>query len=176
MAKRRNITKSKRHAAKTALLIVGEGPDDQAFIKYMNQVFSKEGSDIRATIQKESGGSPGNIITNAIRKNKAVEFDQRFIVLDSDIAVEPAAQKRAKEKGYTLIFWRPQCLEGALLTVLGENVTQIETSQQLKQRLQSKLSGHHTESDAYSNLFTKDILTTTDNKSIKYLRDILIGK
>lgn len=176
MAKHRNITKPKRHVAKTTLVIVGEGPDDKAFVKHMNQVFSKEGSDIRASIQKASGGSPGNVITHAIRKNKQREFNQRFIVLDSDIAVEPAAQKLAKEKDYTLIFWHPQCLEGTLLTVLGENVTQTETSQQLKQRLQPKLSGHHTESDAYANLFTKDILTTTDNESIKHLRDILIGK
>lgn len=166
---------SKRLSSKTTLLIVGEGPDDQAFVRHMNQVFKDESSGIRANIHKESGGSPGNIISNTVRKYKNSDFDQRYIVMDSDIEIETASRKKAERHGYTIILWAPHCLEGALLDVLGEAVGRHESSRDLKQRLQPRLSGDHTKAQSYSALFPKPILENTTNSSVVAVKQALIG-
>ncbi|AMQ89118.1 hypothetical protein [Marinobacter sp. LQ44] len=59
---------------------------------------------------KQSGGSPGNIITNAARKYGHLPFDQRFFVLDSDIPISQQDHDKAKKHGYHIILWSPICL------------------------------------------------------------------
>lgn len=173
MAKRKHARNKPRHIAKTTLLVVGEGPDDQAFIKHMNQQFKAEGTNIRPTIMKESGGSPGNIIANTTRKYRDSDYDKRYIVLDSDIPIDTSSRKLAQKKGYEIILWSPICLEGALLETLNEIVTPSETSQQLKRRLHPMLWTHHTEIKAYSKLFPKAVLEVSRNKSIQTVRSVL---
>lgn len=175
MERKNRLGKSQRHVTKTTLLVVGEGPDDQAFIKHMSQTFRTESKHTRSTIMKESGGSPGNIITNTVRKYRDGDYDKRYIVLDSDVPVDSASQKRAKQAGYDIILWSPLCLEGALLDTLNETVQPYETSQQLKQRLQPKLCANHTDPQAYSVLFTKSVLEASHNTSIKKVRLILLN-
>ncbi|GGX46266.1 hypothetical protein [Saccharospirillum salsuginis] len=176
MGARRKRQRPLRHAAKTALLVVGEGPDDQAFIKHMNRVFRDDSTGIRATVQKESGGSPENIIANTLRKYKNGAYERRFIVLDSDVPVSDASQKEAEKKGYTLILWAPLCLEGALLDVLGESFRPGETSQSMKDRLHPRLKAHHTEPEAYEDLFPKPVLADTTNESVVSVRKALTGQ
>ncbi|WP_210433182.1 hypothetical protein [Vreelandella massiliensis] len=166
MARKRSQRNPNRHVIKTALLIVGEGPDDQAFIKHMHQQLRQRHSGIKAKIEKQSGGSPGNIIDNATRKYAHQDFDQRFIVLDADIPPSQQERDKARKNGYSLIFWAPTCLEGALLDSLGERVNAHETAQQLKDRLHPRLNGDHTRPDAYTALFPKAVLEKTTNKSV----------
>lgn len=179
MARKRRPVFKKRSVEKTTLLIVGEGPDDQAFIKHMNQELQSSAANRRAaSIKKESGGSPGNIITNAARKYRDQGFDRRILVMDSDLPIEPASLKKAKGYGYEIILWKPQCLEGTLLDVLDERVGKHETSQQLKKRLYQKyprLEKAHTEQDAYSPIFTRPVLMATKNGSAAEVRSVLIG-
>ncbi|SEJ54044.1 hypothetical protein SAMN04244579_04742, partial [Azotobacter beijerinckii] len=40
----RKIQRKSRHAVLTTLLVVGEGPDDRAFISHMKQLFCPRGS------------------------------------------------------------------------------------------------------------------------------------
>lgn len=166
----------RRHVVKTALLIVGEGPDDQAFVKHMNRVFREDSPGIRASINKESGGSPGNVIANTTRKYKNDDYDHRFIVLDSDIPIDATSRQLAEKHGYAIILWEPQCLEGALLDVLGEPIQPAETSQNLKARLHPMLDAHHTEPEAYASRFTKPVLTEATNSSIVSVRKALTGR
>lgn len=174
MARKHPQRKQKRQVIKTALLIVGEGPDDQAFIKHMRQQLLQRHSGIKATIEKQSGGSPGNIIENATRKYQSQDFDQRFIVLDADIPPSQQERDKARKNGYSLIFWAPICLEGALLDVLGEGVNAHETAQQLKNRLHPQLNGAHTHPDAYTELFPKEVLEKTPNASVVAVKRALV--
>lgn len=176
MARKPRRVVRNRSAVKTTLLIVGEGPDDQAFIKHMNQTLRSEISDQRATIQKESGGSPGNIIANAARKYSHQDFDRRIFVMDSDLPIEPASRKKAEDSGYEIILWKPQCLEGVLLDLLDERVGDHETSQQLKKRLYRqypKLEKYHTEPKAYAEIFPKPVLVSAKNDSVVALHSVL---
>ena len=123
-------------AQHTTLLVIGEGADDQAFINHMKGLYCPRGCGRSAKIEAGDGGSPGNIITTAIRAFKGVDYDRRFLVLDSDIPPSAAEVKQARSAGYQIILWSPQCLEGALLEVRGERVGEHETSQGLIPRWQ----------------------------------------
>lgn len=174
MARKRISSQSHRQPLKTTLLVVGEGPDDSAFITHVNRVF-RDAIHKKATIKPESGGSPGVIITNATRKYLHRDFDKRLFVLDADIPPDAASIKLASQHGFHIILWSPQCLEGALLDVLGEHINAHETSQDLKARLHPRLAGHHTDPSAYEVLFPKDVLEAAKNQSVVDIRTALIS-
>ncbi|MBE0462298.1 MAG: hypothetical protein ACTIDY_02525 [Halomonadaceae bacterium] len=176
MARKHASRKRPQHqASQTTLLVVGEGPDDQAFIKHMyGQLRASQA--IRPKIEKQSGGSPGNIIDNAARKYAHQDFDQRFIVLDSDVAISQQERDKARKQGFRLILWSPTCLEGALLEVLGERVNDHETAQQLKARLHPQLAAHHTEPGAYAVLFSRPVLQAATNASVIEVGRALTGQ
>lgn len=174
MARKRTQRHHPRQVSKTTLLIVGEGPDDQAFIKHMNQLFRAENTGVKPSIEKQSGGSPGNIITNAARKYGHLPFDQKFFVLDSDVPISQQDYDKAKKHGYQIILWTPVCLEGTLLDVLGEAVDENAPALSLKKRLHPRLDGPHTDSRAYKPLFSKTILEKSENQSIIDVRTALL--
>ena len=169
MAKRRVVQK-------TTLLVIGEGADDQAFINHMKGLYCPRGSGRTAKVVAGDGGSQGNIITTAIRTFNGVDYDRRFLVLDSDIPPTAAEAKQAHRAGYQIILWSPQCLEGALLEVLDERVGEHETSQMLKGRLHPRLAGPHTSVAAYGPLFSKPVLDATSNRSVSEVRAVLQGE
>lgn len=163
-------------AQQTTLLVVGEGPDDKAFISHMKQLFCPRGCGVSVKVEAQDGGSPGNIISNAIRSYASPDYNQRFLLLDADVPPSAVEYKRARAAGYEIILWRPQCLEGALLEALDERVQAHETSQQLKARLHPRLAGRHTEPAAYAELFTRQVLDAERNAAVAELRQILLGQ
>ncbi|MGP9676874.1 MULTISPECIES: hypothetical protein [unclassified Halomonas] len=174
MARKRPLRQQNRQSSKTTLLIVGEGADDQAFIKNMHQMCRTDHSDIRPKIEKQSGGSPGNIIDNVTRKYSHQAFDQRFIVLDADVPLSQQERDRARKHGYQIILWAPVCLEGALLEVLGERVDENEVATSLKRRLHPLLDGPHTDSKAYRCLFSRAVLEQATNESVVSVKKVII--
>ncbi|MDR5874312.1 hypothetical protein [Vreelandella gomseomensis] len=173
MARKHTTRKRPRQVSQTTLLIVGEGADDQAFIKHMHQQLRSPQSCIKPRIEKQSGGSPGNIIDNAARKYDSQDFDRRFIVLDADVPLTQQQRDKARKQGFRLILWSPTCLEGALLETLDERVNDHETAQQLKDRLHPRLAAHHTEPAAYAGLFPRPVLQAATNASVVDVRSAL---
>lgn len=167
---KRSIRQSRHAVLHTTLLVVGEGADDRAFVSHMKALFCPRNSGLRVRVEAGDGGSAGNVITNAIRSYRSEAYDRRLLLLDTDLPPTPAERKRAEQHGYEVILWKPQCLEGALLDVLGEAVGTHETSQQLKQRLHPRLAGRHTEPAAYAALFPHELLAATGNPAIAQLR------
>lgn len=167
--------KKEKQTKFTTLLVVGEGQDDQAVIKHINQEYRNDNAAIKPSIEKQSGGSPGNIITNAARKYEHIAYDRRYIVLDSDVAIPQQDRDKARKHGYDIILWWPTSLEGALLDVLNEQVLPHETSQQLKTRLHPRLDGKPDQPASYRGLFPKPVLEQSDNDSINRIRDVLLG-
>lgn len=164
MAKRKT-----RAVLKSTLLIVGEGAADKAFIDHLKQTLEIKSS---VKVKAGDGGSPGNIITHAIRVHQGPAYDRRLLVLDSDIPVSAQEHKTAAQAGYEILLWSPVCLEGVLLEVLQESVCTHETSQDLKKRLHPRLDGSSTDSKAYKKLFPKPCLENASNIS---LLDLLRG-
>ena len=169
------MARSKRVTRSTTLLVVGEGADDKAFIDYMKQLFCPRNCGRTAKIEAGDGGSAGNVIENAIRSFKSIDYDRRILVLDSDLPPTIEQEKRPQRNGYCIILWSPQSLEGALLDVLGEKVGDYESSQKLKQRLHPRLAGKHTTPSAYRILFPLSVLEQTHNVSVSQVRATLKG-
>ena len=117
-------------------------------------------------VEAGDGGSAGVVISNAIRSFKHIDYDKRYIVLDSDLPPTSAEYKKALKEKYTIILWSPMCLEGMLLDTLKQKVNKTETSQHLKKRLQPQLSGPHTDAKSYAKLFTKQCVIDSSNQSL----------
>lgn len=170
---KRAVRKGPRNLMRSTLLVVGEGADDRAFITHMKQLYCPRDSGMSVKVEAGDGGSPGNVITHAIRKYQGKDYDRRLFVLDADLPPDEADYKRATKEGYEIILWQPQCLEGALLDSLGEPVGEHESSQELKARLHPRLDGRHTDASAYATLFTRQILDTGRNVTVTQVRKAL---
>jgi len=170
---KRTARKGPRNLMRSTLLVVGEGADDRAFITHMKKLYCPRDSGISVKVEAGDGGSPGNVITHAIRKYQGKDYDRRLFLLDADLPPDEADYKRATKQGYQIILWQPQCLEGALLDTLGEPVAQHESSQQLKARLHPRLDGKHTDDSAYATLFTRQILDAGQNAAVTQVRKAL---
>lgn len=151
----------------TTLLVVGEGQDDKAFLEHLKSLFCPRRCGKKVTIERGNGGSPWNIIEHAIRKNMNKSFDQKIILIDEDVPPNDSSIKKAKKNKFSIIIWRPQCLEGALLETLGEKVTEGMKSCRLKKLLHPRLNGCHTDKAAYAELFTQEVVEGTTNESIQ---------
>ena len=166
--------KKRRTVAQTTLLVVGEGADDKAFISHMKGLFyQRQPGQKGPKIEAGDGGSADVIITNSLRTYRNAAYNRKLLVLDSDLPPSQPKVKKAKEGGFEIILWKPQCLEGALLDVLGEPVKAHETSQNLKTRLHPQLAGHHTKPESYGNLFTKAVLEATQNTSVMAVKQAI---
>jgi len=171
----RTARKRRRSVMRSTLLVVGEGADDWAFISHMKELYCPRNSGLSVKVEPGDGGSPGNVITHAIRAHKNKDYDRRLFLLDADLPPSDAERKRAAAAGYEIILWQPQCLEGALLETLGEPVRGHETSRQLKARLHPRLAGRHTDAAAYAVPFPRPVLDATGNLSIVSLRTALLS-
>ena len=163
------MSKHKKRAVRRAtLLVVGEGPHDKAFLKHMQNIYDRRDSDQKVTLDSADGGSPRDIIKTVISKYRNAEFDQVFILLDSDVTITQQDRDLARKKKIVLLESTPICLEGMLLEVLGMQVPSSNTA--CKNRLHPKLAGHPARPEAYELLFNKPVLDETTKHQIVTLR------
>ena len=125
----------------------------------------------KVTIDSADGGSPYDIINSVVRKHRHTDFDRRFVLLDSDVNIEPRDCELARKNRIVLIESKPVCLEGMLLDILGERVPR--TNQACKDALHSLLSGKPTIASSYADIFTKDLLDNTEKEQIIILREVI---
>ena len=169
MAKR----KPTRSVNKTTLLVMGEGEHDKAFLSHMKAIYHERHSGSKIKLDFSSGGSPHDIIKDTVKKNHHVGYDQIFILMDSDVPVNQQDIKVAKDSGITILYSKPLCLEGMLLSVLGQNTP--HTAQKCKSALHPQLSDNPALPKSYEPLFAKPVLDQSIHATIKDLR-LLLGK
>ena len=162
---------SKGKAKLATLLIVGEGPEDEAFLKYMKRLYDRRDSGQRITINAATGGSPGDIIDEAIRRHRNTDFDRRYVLLDSDIPISKDDRDFADDNNIELIESAPHCLEGMLLEILGQPIPR--TNKRCKSILHPQLDREPTSHEAYSTLFPRKVLDKTTKEQIVTLRQII---
>ena len=168
MAKRKSRTVNK-----TTLLVMGEGEHDKAFLSPMKGIYHERRSGSKITLDFSSGESPHDIIKDTVKKNHHVGYDQIFILMDSDVPVNQQDIKVAKDSGITILYSKPLCLEGMLLSVLGQNTP--HTAQKCKSALHPQLSDNPALPKSYEPLFAKPVLDQSLHATIKQLR-ALLGK
>ncbi len=102
-------------------LAYGEGPTEEALMRYINSKYAKK-NETRIVITNGGGGGPHSVIDHAIRQVKAFDFNEKFILLDSDMPISEKYQAKIKQYDFRVYFSSP-CLEGLLLTILGHNIS-----------------------------------------------------
>lgn len=170
MAKR----KPTRLVNKTTLLVMGEGEHDKAFLSHMKGIYYERHSGSKITLDFSSGGSPHDIIKDTVKKSRHVDYDQKFILMDSDVPVKQQDIKAAKDSGIAILYSEPLCLEGMLLSILAQSIP--NTAQKCKSMLHPKLSDNPALSKSYEPLFAKPVLDKTTHNTVVTLRSLLSSK
>jgi len=160
----------KKRLKLASLIIVGEGPHDKAFLSHMKDLYDARSTGQKIKIETADGGSPKDIIRSAI-KNTHINYDRRYVLMDSDIPLSEQDTKYAKKNKIIIIQSSPTCLEGMLLEILGQNPP--ITNLKCKSKLHPQLSGEPTEKSSYSQKFTKTVLDSSPKSQIIDLRKIM---
>ena len=161
--------KPKRSLLST-LIIVGEGAHEKAFLSHLKTLYSAN-TDQKVKIDSADGGSPQDIVRTAVKKSKHIGYDRKFILMDSDIAIDDTTKKLAKDNNITIILSEPLCLEGMLLNLLG--ITVPDTSKKCKAILHPKLDGNAADKSSYIRLIDKKLLEASKIEQIVLLLQIL---
>jgi len=164
--------KPKRSLLST-LIIVGEGAHEKAFLSHLKALYSAN-TDQKVKIDSADGGSPQDIVRTAVKKSRHIDYDRKFILMDSDIVVDDAAKKLAKDNNITIILSEPLCLEGMLLKLLGINAP--DTSKKCKALLHPKLDGNPADKNSYVRLINRGLLEVSEIEQIVLLLKILENK
>lgn len=170
MAKR----KTTRSVNKTTLLVMGEGEHDKAFLSHMKGIYHERRSGSKVTLDFSSGGSPHDIIKDTVKKSRHVDYDQKFILMDSDVPVKPEDIKVAKDSDINILYSKPLCLEGMLLSILAQSIP--NTAKKCKSVLHPQLSDNPALSTSYEPLFAKPVLDKTNHATVVTLRSLLGSK
>lgn len=68
----------------STLIIVGEGTHEKAFLSHLKTLYSAN-TNQKVKIDSADGGSPQDIVKTAVKKSRHIEYDRKFILMDSDI-------------------------------------------------------------------------------------------
>ena len=139
----------------------------------MRGIYYNRNSGVKITLDFSSGGSPHDIIKDTVKKTKHTDYDKRFILMDEDIAIKQQDYDIAKKEDIVILQSVPVCLEGMLLTILGEYIVSMSNAQKCKSKLHPKLSGNLVNPKSYHPLFKKQILDETNHTTIQELQKIL---
>lgn len=118
----RNIVGHQRRT-KIAILLVGEGPTERAFLRYIQEIYISRDSDIAVKVECGFGGSPNCVIERAMRLRANREYDRCFVVIDEDRLgeVDDKLRKRMKTRPPIGILPVKPCIEGLFLAILNHN-------------------------------------------------------
>ena len=163
-----------RKISKTTLLVIGEGAHDTAFLNHLKSLYDARESGQKVKIESGDGGSPHDLIKNTLKKISHLSYDRVVIFLDSDVEIKESDKIEAKRHRITLILSEPVCLEGYLLKLLNRKVP--HTADQCKSILHKLLSGSPTNPQSYASIFTKEIIDSSEDKTLIQLKNILSNK
>ncbi len=120
MMARCHPNRKKPRVAKRALLMVGEGPTEKAFLTHLKALYETRDSGFSIKIENAHGGSPECIIDRARKLSQMRAYDAILLVMDTD-RPWPGARQRGQGFGRSKVYFigtRP-CIEGLLLNILG---------------------------------------------------------
>lgn len=123
-------------APKITVFAFGEGKTEDAFLKYIKSLYGRRPG-IFIKVNCGSGKSPKIVLDQAIR-NGALQYDRRFIFLDTDVVWKQEVKDKAKIKKIELIPSTP-CTEGFLLSLIEPNFNStIHSSKECKRLFHKK--------------------------------------
>lgn len=145
----------KRRAIRHTVLLVGEGKTEWALLRHIRSLYISRGRGVSVKILNAHGGGPDQVVDYAIRQRENAAYNHVAVLLDTDLEMSAAAQKRARLKKIQIIGSTP-CIEGLLLKILNEPVPY--TCAECKARITKLLAFRLTIPDNYRTNFPKEYL------------------
>jgi hypothetical protein len=151
---------SKSRPQKQTLLLVGEGYDEEAFLKYLKSQLVGRHSGLEVKIKNAKGKGAKHVIDWTIRQAKQAEYDVVAALLDTDTDWTPAVQKQARAKKIIVLTSEP-CFEAMLLRLIG--VTPEIDSKKLKKQFEPYVNNAAAVAEHYDQYFNPDFLRSKRN-------------
>lgn len=126
---------------KKTMVFVGEGEAEKAFLLHIKSLYGV--GSLKLTIKSAGGKGPDNVINDAISTLENSKCDRVAVLLDTDLPWPSKLVKEAKALDIELIDSTP-CLEGLLLTVLGQRHSTPSDNKTCKKSLHPQLAGKET--------------------------------
>lgn len=99
-----------RQVKRSTLLIVGEGAHEKAFLDHMKLLYDTRTNGQKLKIDAADGGSPLSILKWAKRRYQHVDYNKKYLLLDSDIVISPQTNRLARQCKISLLYSTPICL------------------------------------------------------------------
>ena len=147
------MSKSRRQK-QTSLLVV-EGYDEEAFLKYLKAQLVGREAGLEVKIKNAKGKGAKHVIEWTIRQAKQAEYDVVAALLDTDTDWTPTVKKQAKSKKIVVLESDP-CFEAMLLRLHG--VTPEIDSKRLKRQFEPYVNEASGLPESYSVCFHPDFL------------------
>ena len=144
-----------RRVAHHTVLLVGEGKTEWAFLSHIKFLYISRGCGVSVKIRNAHGRGPDQVVDYAIKQRRNAAYDRGVVLLDTDLEMSTAAQKRAKSKKIQIVGSTP-CIEGLLLKILNKPVP--DTCIECKARVARLHPGQLTIPDSYQEKFPKIVL------------------
>jgi hypothetical protein len=145
--------------ARETILLVGEGADEEAFLKHIKNLAQVRGTDRAYKVQSATGGSPLDVLDWTLKQTQIAHYDEVHILLDNDTIVsggyELAIQRYKEVHEFEILISR-ECLEDLLLRAARAKGNR---SRSLKWRLESLLGTNSaTDPSSYVDKFGISVL------------------
>lgn len=147
-------------ASKT-LLIVCEGYNEEAFLKYLSPRLAPRGCGLKVTIKNARGKSAKHIVGVAKSQSASFAYDTVAVMLDTDTDWSESIAATAKSNKIIAITSEP-CFEALMLRVIGKPATGDASS--LKKTFAIYVKNDACVSQNYAANFGIEILVATQNK------------
>ena len=141
--------------AQKTLLIVGEGYNEQAFLKHLRPILAPRGCGLTVTVKNAGGKTAKHIIEWTIRQTANAAYDHVAVMLDTDTDWCEAIAKLAKDHNITVLTSEP-CFEALLLRVIGKPLNGDAVT--LKKEFAKYVNNDAMRSENYSEHFDKQKL------------------
>ena len=149
-----------RKSNKTVLIVV-EGETEEAFAGHLKRLYYQRGLPLSVSIKNAHGYGPQGVIDKIKSVAQTADFDVRFAVLDTDIALLPAQTTWFKKQKVSLIFSTP-AIDATLLSILGKQAPAVTSA--CKSELKRLAPGDPTDTRYYEKYFPLPVLESTRSK------------
>ena len=164
-------TQQRRHT----IFIYCEGKTDRLFVQHLKDLYILRGVK-QVYLKRGTGGDLSTYISETVKNAQVRDFDEKYIVLDSNGKKEQKLKRAEEEsqKHKIQLIWQRPCLEGVFLRILKGEQFIREKSRTCKSVFNKEYMSDNTPltETLLKRLFTKNILDKK-RKEIKELDQLI---
>lgn len=107
-------------ARRESIILFGEGKTEAVFLQHLQTLY-RDGIAARVKVDAGQGGSPKQVAERLIKKHLNLgAYDRSLLLIDNDLPLDEIPANWLVKHRITLVSSVPRCLEGLLLTMLGD--------------------------------------------------------